>query len=109
MKKAIAITLADIKAGNFEAVRNAGLQPLTADDLQQLAQDSKDHEEYMATEGYKDSRRAEYPGIGDQLDAVLKALNFLQLNGINMPTETDAIINQWLAVKAKYPKPEKVK
>ena len=52
-------------------------------------------------------RAAEYPPVGDQLDAIWKALNSMQLQGVfDLPTDTDLVRNQWLAVKAKYPKPE---
>lgn len=52
-------------------------------------------------------RRQAYPPVGDQLDAILKALNQMQLDGVmDMPRPTDAIINKWLAVKKKHPKPE---
>lgn len=57
--------------------------------------------------GYKIARAAEYPKIGDQLDAILKHLNYMQMNGeTNLVSELDGVVGQWLAVKAKYPKPE---
>jgi hypothetical protein len=50
---------------------------------------------------------SDYPDIGDQLDAILKHLNYMQLNGeTNLIAELDDIIGKWLAVKAKHPKPE---
>lgn len=104
MKKAVAITLADIKTGNFEAIRKAGLQPLTPDELAQLAQDANEHEAYVATNGYKDERRAEYPPITDQLDALMKYV--AQLDSKSIPPELAEIAAQCMAVKAKYPKPE---
>lgn len=50
--------------------------------------------------GYEVLRRAEYPPIGDQLDALWKL--------IEPPEGTEAhdIRERWLAVKDKYPKPE---
>lgn len=55
---------------------------------------------------YKALRRAEYPQMGDQLDAIWKALDQLIDNGISLPVETvDMLDNKILAVKAKYPKP----
>ena len=44
--------------------------------------------------------------IGDQLDAVLKTLDSLRESGAELPTETEALIERWLAIKADHPKPE---
>lgn len=56
---------------------------------------------------YRDMRRAEYPDIGDQLDAILKHLNYMQMDGqTDLVTELDGIVGKWLSVKTKYPKPE---
>ncbi len=47
-------------------------------------------------------RRQEYPGIGDQLDAILK---YIQEMGFTPESPVAGIIAQWQAVKEKYPKP----
>lgn len=57
-------------------------------------------------ETYVEKRAAEYPAIGDQLDAILKGFNQLRLAGTNLPDDLDAVLADWLAVKNKYPKPE---
>ncbi len=44
--------------------------------------------------------------VGDQLDAVLKALNQLRLAGTGLPRDMDVLIGTWLAVKRAYPKPD---
>ncbi len=44
--------------------------------------------------------------LGDQLDAILKALNQLRLAGTGLPAEMDRLIGAWLAVKRAYPKPD---
>ncbi|MFZ3171973.1 MAG: hypothetical protein WA118_08340 [Carboxydocellales bacterium] len=50
---------------------------------------------------YKRLRAAEYLPIGDQLDAILK-----HLRGTESPdSDLAKIIELWLEVKAKYPKP----
>ena len=49
---------------------------------------------------YATLRRSEYPPIGDQLDALWKWLEPPE------GTEGAEIRAKWLAVKAKYPKPE---
>jgi len=52
-------------------------------------------------------RAREYPLIVDQLEAILKQLNYMQMTGqTDLIEEMDLIIQQWLEVKRKYPKPE---
>ena len=59
--------------------------------------------EQAATE-YKRLRAPEYPPIGDQLDAILKHLNYRRTQGDELVQEMDDIIGDWLAVKARFPK-----
>ena len=59
--------------------------------------------EHAATE-YKRLRAPEYPAIGDQLDAILKHLNYRRTQGDELVQEMDDIIGDWLAVKARFPK-----
>ncbi|MCC7304774.1 MAG: hypothetical protein IT558_00785 [Alphaproteobacteria bacterium] len=63
----------------------------------------------LTTEEILGKRRAEYPDIGDQLDALWKQLNQDRLDGKPLIQEADDRLNEILAVKAKYPKPEKDK
>lgn len=49
-------------------------------------------------------RKAEYPPIGDQLDAILKWANLMRMDGTNLPEDLDQTIAAWLSVKQKYPK-----
>lgn len=51
---------------------------------------------------YRDLRLAEYPTIGDQLDALMKQFQFTT---IPVSPEYQDIINKCMAVKKKYPKP----
>ena len=44
--------------------------------------------------------------VGDQLDAVLKTLDSMREGGAELPAETEALIERWLAIKADHPKPE---
>ena len=76
---------------------------------------------------YQRDREAEYPAIGDQLDAVLKwadqvraqapavaaattldALKAALAPLVDPPEDLDRIVDAWLVVKAKYPKPDGV-
>jgi hypothetical protein len=73
--------------------------------LAEWAKNDLRKQDYIAKELYKDQRRTSYPAIGDQLDAILKQLNYMQMSGqTDLITELDGIVNKWLAVKRKYPK-----
>ena len=54
---------------------------------------------------YKSLRAAEYKPVGDQLDALLKHLNYRRTQGDELIQELDDIIGDWLAVKSRHPKP----
>ena len=49
-------------------------------------------------------RAKAYMDIGDQLDAMMKALDALQKGGMPLPPETSAWIAHCKDVKARYPK-----
>lgn len=49
-------------------------------------------------------RKAEYPDIGDQLDVIWKEFKKGKDGGENLNNDTNAMIDQIFAVKAKYPK-----
>lgn len=53
----------------------------------------------------RQKRREEYPAIGDQLDAMLKYLERKRADGEDLvpDPDLDVIIDEWRAVKAKYP------
>ena len=59
--------------------------------------------EYDA-QAYARKRKPEYPDIGDQLDALLKHLNYRRTQGDELVQELDDIIAAWLNVKQRYPK-----
>lgn len=78
-----------------------GPVPFTAEeeaarDAEEAARDAEETawEAEQATNGYKAKRAAEYPPIGDQLDALWKG-----------GEAAAAMLAQVQAVKAKYPKP----
>jgi hypothetical protein len=52
------------------------------------------------TESYSDKRAAEYPDIGDQLDAIWKFVQTLDVS----KTSVEPILDQIQHVKNKYPK-----
>lgn len=53
---------------------------------------------------YTENRAAEYPPIGDQLDALMKWI--ATENEFTVPDELKSIAMKCMSVKAKYPKPE---
>ncbi len=63
----------------------------------QIARDLEEYEAFLAATAYKEKRSAEYPSVGDQLDAIWKG-------GADMELMRQTI----LAVKAKYPNPAEV-
>lgn len=85
--------------------------PLSAEDIEQRNIDL----EIVRLQKLKDSKtqyqrdRAEqYPVIGDQLDAILKQLNYWRMtNKEELIQPLDDIIGDWLEVKAKHPKPKR--
>lgn len=54
---------------------------------------------------YQRDRAPEYPPIGDQLDALLKHLNYRRTQGDELVQELDNVIAEWLSVKSRHPKP----
>ena len=78
----------------------------------ELPQPTKDeievaHAEWRAEQDateYKRLRAPEYPAIGDQLDALLKHLNYRRTQGDELVQDLDDIIASWLSVKQRFPK-----
>ena len=62
-------------------------------DGNEVAYDKAAVEAYVAANAYKAKRAAEYPPIGDQLDALWKG-----------GAEAEAMLAKVQAIKAKYPK-----
>lgn len=52
---------------------------------------------------YQEKRKADYPDIGDQLDAVFKLAEFLQESGYVLPAEVQHWISACRAVKNRHP------
>jgi len=53
---------------------------------------------------YQRNREPEYPPVGDQLDAILKHLNYRRTQGEDLVQDLDDIVGAWLNVKSRYPK-----
>jgi hypothetical protein len=52
------------------------------------------------------ARARDYPAIGDQLDALAKAMAALRDQGVALPAETEHWLDSCAAVKARHPKQE---
>ena len=66
----------------------------------------EDRDKDKLADQYKFDRKAAYPNIGEQLDAILKQFTMMRMDGIDLTKDLDSIVGQWLAVKKKFPKPE---
>lgn len=56
----------------------------------------------IAANLYKDQRRAEYPPLGDQLDAIIKTFKYLKSDSVDLGVQADWLIQKSDEVKAKY-------
>ncbi|MFE1601641.1 hypothetical protein [Methylobacterium sp. ID0610] len=54
---------------------------------------------------YADHRLAEYPSVGDQLDALSKIALALEAQGIVLPPDAMAVVHRCADIKARYRKP----
>lgn len=59
-----------------------------------------------AVAGYREARARRYPPIGDQLDAVAKLAAALRDQGVVLPADTQAWLDEIQAVKTELPKIE---
>ena len=80
-----------IRGDDLEWLDQTQTQPTDAEIQAEITRLQADYE----AKEYQRSRAAEYPAIGDQLDALWKGGDAAQ-----------AMLEQVQAVKAKYPKPE---
>ena len=80
---------------------NSALPQPSVDDIE--AAHAEWQAEQDATE-YQRLRAPEYPPIGDQLDALLKHLNYRRTQGDALVQDLDDIIGDWLNVKSRFPK-----
>jgi len=62
-------------------------------------------EALLPTENVKEARRAAYPAIGDQLDAIGKALKYLADNNVDIGSDGDALVAALQQVKTSNPLP----
>lgn len=61
-------------------------------------------EDLAAISLHAEFRGPAYPDIGNQLDAIWKALNQMRRDGIELPQATDDMLDRVLQVKKDYPK-----
>lgn len=63
-----------------------------------ILQDRKSRETYSML------RQAQYPAIGDQLDALLKQFAEMADQGLDLSPALAQVIDDWRAVKERFPK-----
>ena len=86
--------------------------PLTPEEISERIQEESEfkakQELYFQSEDHVRKQRAQaYPPIGDQLDAIISQLNYMQLDGqTDLIKPMDEIVAAWLKVKRDYPKPK---
>jgi hypothetical protein len=66
--------------------------------------EAKAHLAEEAKTQYQRDREPEYPPVGDQLDAIIKHLNYRRTQGEDLVQDLDNIVGAWLNVKSRYPK-----
>jgi len=80
-----------------------GLLPMSDEELQDEYIASQIRSEQEAATGYIAKRLESYPPIGDQLDAIWKALATIEI----LPEPTQEVLNKIIQVKEDNPKPPK--
>lgn len=80
--------------------------PLTKEEDKAIRADFKNREELAVLNSYISLRRKASPNIQDQLDAIWKHLAMVRLQGQDLASPADYMLNKVLAVWAKYPEPE---
>lgn len=55
---------------------------------------------------YAELRAAAYPPVGDQLDALIKAMQAIRETGIDLGKDFDQLATTIAEIKARYPKAE---
>lgn len=79
---------------------------LSPEEEAQVVKMWEDNAREKAKTQYISNRVSAYPPITDQLDAVLKQLNYMQMNKqTDLIAPMDDIIQKWLQVKRDFPKP----
>lgn len=81
-----------------------GVVDMTPEEIQEVEDDRARIIEERAANQYREDRRAEYPPIGDQLDAIMKWA--ATESEISVPAELKSIAMKCMSVKAQFPKPE---
>ena len=90
----------DQAAGIDLTVHDLATETELADKLDALAVDRIEARQLRA------ERYVREMPIGDQLDAILTALDQLRLSGVLLPTGTVDVIDQWRVIKRDHPVPD---
>lgn len=81
---------------------------LTKEETRALEREEAAREARLNKTRYINKRRQEYPSISDQLDAIIKQLNYMRLRGqLDLIEELDDIVSRCMVVKRDNPKPKR--
>jgi hypothetical protein len=100
MKRTIAIPYAVLAKGDPDELAQYGDQPLTPEEADAREEEAAEAEAHRAANEWRDNRKAEYPAITDQLDAIMKWV------ATGDRKELEAIAEQCMDVKSRNQKPE---
>ena len=104
--KNTAISIRALKKGDKDALKKQGVQKMTQQEIARRNAEEVAHAQYVAREKYRDERAANYPTVGEQLDALWKMVDALVLNRA-IPEEAIAVRDAVASTKKQFPKPEK--
>lgn len=91
--------------GDTATIDQWHVEGLNAPSLEALLPYIAQAENHFNATFYKKERQEKYPHIGDQLDAIWKGFNSMVEGGATLPTDTEDMRTNILAVKAAHPKP----
>jgi len=107
MKRCVAKTVDQINREKLLGISVDNEELLTPTEI---ADFKREEAEFIAAEKateYARFRLREYPPIGDQLDAIWKAIGQIKQDGTTLPSIAVSMLTTVMAVKEKFPKPVK--
>lgn len=97
MMKNIAMPIDVLRRGDPEEMKQYGFQKMTLEEINERVLEDAVVQQDELENGYKRRRQMEYPPIGDQLDAIWKALNEITENA-----DATQMLERIKEIKAKY-------
>jgi hypothetical protein len=103
MKKTVAIPVDVLRRGNPDELADYGDKPMSVAEVEAFAADEAKALEQAVIDAPLKARLAEYPSIGDQLDALWKIVTAMQ-GMADIPDDAGAVMQIIQDVKQKHPK-----